>query len=70
MHAHAHTGWTGGGNRAQSADTAEQLRAGRVGPNSLGTVVALGAAVASGVALVLWFMRRQLAAPPLHGHTD
>lgn len=54
----------------ETADAAAQLRAGRVGPNSLGTVVALGVVVASCVALILWFMQRQLAAPPLHGHTD
>ena len=70
-HSHAHKGTAWSGEvRQQNVDFAEQLRAGRVGPNSLGTVVALGAVVASCVALILWFMQRQIAAPPLHGHTD
>lgn len=69
FYAHKGTAWSGE-VRQHNFDVAEQLRAGRVGPNSLGTVVALGAVVASCVALILWFMQRQIAAPPLHGHTD
>ena len=43
---------------------------GFIGPNSLGSVLMLGVVTSTCVAFIIWFMRREMDAPPYRIHVE
>jgi len=61
----------GKGKRSLPKDVFPEMQnQGFVGPNSLGSILLLGAATSTCVAFIIWFMVHQLNEPSYRAHTD